>query len=99
MIFFREDGHWNTRPARWGNPVKTLEQHQFFDVLQRCMERLPPRMAQVFILKELHDMSNEAICNELDCSATNVGVILYRARMSLRQCLEYRWFENSREAE
>lgn len=95
--FFAGDGHWDTRPALWGNPSRDLEQHQFFDVLQRCMERLSPRIARVFILKELYEMSNEEICNELDISATNVGVMLYRARMSLRQCLEYRWFENNKE--
>jgi RNA polymerase sigma-70 factor, ECF subfamily len=91
--YFLRDGHWDARPARWGNPAKDLEQHQFFDVLQRCMERLSPRIAQVFILKELHEMSTEEMCNELDSSATNIGVMLYRARMHLRQCLEYRWFE------
>ncbi|MDD2770163.1 MAG: hypothetical protein PHT19_15665 [Methylococcus sp.] len=42
-------------------------------------------------------MSNEEICKELDVSATNVWVMLYRARLSLRQCLEHRWFENERE--
>jgi RNA polymerase sigma-70 factor (ECF subfamily) len=96
--FFAGDGHWDVRPASWGNPSKELEQHQFFDVLQGCIERLSPRIAQVFILKELQEMSNEEICNELDTSATNVGVMLYRARMSLRQCLEFRWFENNKEA-
>lgn len=95
--FFAADGHWDVHPALWGNPAKDLEQHQFFDVLQRCIARLSPKIAQVFILKELQEMSNEEICNELDISATNVGVMLYRARMSLRRCLEFRWFENNKE--
>jgi RNA polymerase sigma-70 factor (ECF subfamily) len=96
--FFTPDGHWDLSPVSWGNPFRSLEQSQFFEVLQQCMRRLSPRLAQLFVLKELHDMSNEEICKELGVSATNVWVMLYRARMGLRQCLESRWFENDREA-
>ncbi|UZR29696.1 sigma-70 family RNA polymerase sigma factor [Methylococcus mesophilus] len=95
---FAADGHWDRQPAHWGNPYGALEQSQFFEVLRRCIQRLSPRLAQLFVLKEFHDMSNEEICKELDVSATNVWVMLYRARLSLRQCLEFRWFENDREA-
>lgn len=96
--FFTPNGQWDLRPSTWGNPVRALEQQQFFEVLQRCMQRLSPRLAQLFVLRELHDMSNEEICKELGVSATNVWVMLYRARMGLRQCLESRWFENERKA-
>lgn len=95
---FAADGHWDRQPAHWGNPYGALEQSQFFEVLQRCIQRLSPRQAELFVLKEFHDMSTEEICKELDVSATNVWVMLYRARLSLRQCLEFRWFENDREA-
>jgi RNA polymerase sigma-70 factor (ECF subfamily) len=94
--FFAKDGHWAIRPADWGNPVRSLEQTQFFEVLQKCVERLSPKLRHLFVLKELHDMSNEEICKELEVTATNVWVMLYRARMNLRQCLEVRWFENER---
>ncbi|WP_434151541.1 sigma-70 family RNA polymerase sigma factor [Methylocaldum gracile subsp. desertum] len=80
-----------------GNPYRRLKQHQFFEVLQQCMRRLSPRLAQLFVLKELHDLSNEEICKELGVSATNVWVMLYRARLRLRQCLEFRWFANNQE--
>jgi RNA polymerase sigma-70 factor (ECF subfamily) len=95
---FTANGRWDSRPASWGNPHRALEQSQFFDVLQACMQRLSPKLRQLFILKELHDMSSEEICKELGVSATNVWVMLYRARMGLRQCLESKWFENDREA-
>jgi len=96
--FFASDSHWDHKPASWGNPLRSLEQSQFFDVLQSCMQRLSPKLAQLFVLKELHDMSNEEICKELGVSTTNVWVMLYRARMGLRQCLEAKWFENDRGA-
>lgn len=91
--FFAADGHWDLPPSSWGNPLRSLEQGQFFEVLLLCIRRLSPRLGQLFVLKEFHDMSNEEICKELDVSATNVWVMLYRARMGLRQCLETRWFE------
>lgn len=96
--FFVPDGHWDHKPARWGNPYGSLEQSQFFEVLQHCIRRLSPKLAQTFVLKELHDMSYEEICNELGMTTTNVRVMLYRARMGLRQCLESRWFEDERGA-
>lgn len=96
--FFVHDGHWDHKPAHWGNPYGQLEQSQFFEVLQQCIRRLSPKLAQLFVLKELHDMSHEEICNELSMSTTNVRVMLYRARMGLRQCLESRWFENGQGA-
>jgi RNA polymerase sigma-70 factor (ECF subfamily) len=96
--FFSPEGTWDRQPAGWGNPLRSLEQQQFYEVLQQCLQRLSPRLAQLFVLRELHDMSNEEICKELGVSATNVWVMLYRARMGLRQCLEFRWFENDREA-
>jgi len=94
--FFAPDGHWDHKPASWGSPYRSLEQSQFFDVLQNCMQCLSPKLAHLFVLKELHDMSNEEICKELGVSATNVWVMLYRARIGLRQCLESKWFENDR---
>ena len=96
--YFASDGHWATPVASWGNPARSLEQSQFFDILQQCLQRLSPRLAQLFVMKELHEMSGEEICKELGVSATNLWVMLYRARMGLRQCLEIRWFGKDRGA-
>ena len=96
--FFAEDGHWADKPSAWGHPYRSLEQSHFFEVLQTCIQRLSPRLAEIFVLKEFDEMSNEEICKELGVSATNVWVMLYRARMGLRQCLQSRWFENDRRA-
>lgn len=96
--FFAEDGHWADLPSAWGQPYRSLEQRHFFEVLQTCIQRLSPRLSEIFVLKEFDEMSNEELCKELGVSTTNVWVMLYRARMGLRQCLETRWFENDRGA-
>ncbi|QXP82812.1 sigma factor-like helix-turn-helix DNA-binding protein [Methylococcus sp. Mc7] len=68
-------------------------------MLNLCIERLAPKQRQLFVLRELHGSSNEEICKDMGISMTNAGVMLYRARMSLRQCLELNWFGQTREKE
>lgn len=92
--FFTADGHWATKPGIWSDPAQATENAHFWDVLNRCVERLAPKQRQLFVLRELHGNSNEEICNDLDISPTNAGVLLYRARMGLRQCLELNWFHS-----
>ena len=88
---FDERGHWITPPDDWGRPDKRLHNQQFLEAFEACLERLKPMIASVFTLRELVGQSVEEICNELGITATNCGVILYRARMGLRRCLEVRW--------
>jgi len=89
---FDETGHWENPPADWGNPESALSQQQFFDVMQMCLEKLPPNTARVFVMREVMDLTSEEICKELSITSTNLWVILYRARIALRQCLEQNWF-------
>jgi RNA polymerase sigma-70 factor (ECF subfamily) len=90
--FFAADGHWAVKPGDWADPAKATENAHFWDALIRCLERLSPRQRQLFVLRELHGSDNEEICKDMEITATNAGVLLYRARMSLRQCLEHHWF-------
>jgi RNA polymerase sigma-70 factor, ECF subfamily len=46
----------------------------------------------VFTMREVMGLSTEEICKELKITANNCWVLIYRARMSLRLCLEKRWF-------
>lgn len=89
---FSADGHFAEMPSDWGSPQQALEQSRFYDALERCMQGLPKNSARVFMLREVHGMPTEEICKELAISSTNCWVLLYRARMSLRACLEVGWF-------
>jgi len=89
---FSERGHWNERPAAWGDPDGALEQSQFFRALETCLERLPARTAQAFMLREHLGLETGEICKELDITPTHCWVMLYRARMTLRACLQQTWF-------
>ncbi len=94
---FSRDGHWQQFPANWGNPEKSLEDKKFWIVFEMCSQLMPPRTARVFIMREVMELSTEEICKELSITPTNLWVMLHRARLSLRQCLEIKWFGNKRE--
>jgi RNA polymerase sigma-70 factor (ECF subfamily) len=89
---FDDTGHWENPPADWGNPESDLSRQQFFDILQFCLDKLPPNTGRVFMMREVMELTSEEICKELTITSTNLWVILYRARVALRQCLEQNWF-------
>jgi RNA polymerase sigma-70 factor (ECF subfamily) len=84
--------HWHQFPQTWGNPERSLEDKRFWEVFDQCSKQMPPQIARAFYLRELMGLETDEICKELGITATNCWVMLYRARMNLRQCLEVRWF-------
>ena len=47
----------------------------------------------VFVMREVMELATEEVCKELAITPNNLWVILYRARMALRLCLEKSWFK------
>jgi len=86
---FDETGHWQERPQAW--PEHALEEKQFLQALEKCLAALPPRTGQVFLMREHLGFETDDICKELGITATHCWVLLYRARMSLRDCLQRGW--------
>jgi RNA polymerase sigma-70 factor (ECF subfamily) len=89
--FFDQHGHWLDKPQEWDMPDSALEQKQFLTVLSKCVEKLPAKLAALFMMRDVQEIDNENICKELEITATNAWVMLYRARMGLRKCLEMNW--------
>ena len=94
-LFKAPFGAWDSPPAEWGDPEQALNRSQFFDIMDFCLEKLPPNTARVFMMREVMGLESDEICKELAITANNLWVILYRARMSLRECLEQNWFKES----
>jgi RNA polymerase sigma-70 factor (ECF subfamily) len=92
---FEPDGHWRDLPSAWGNPEKSFENKKFWEVFERCLETMPARTARAFMMREVMELSCEEICKDLAITPTNLWVLLHRARLSLRGCLEARWFEKA----
>lgn len=91
--FFDDTGHWAEKPSSLGDPARLMEQQQFWQILQNCLDRLPKKLARLFLLREIEEEDNETICKELEITATNAWVMLYRSRMGLRKCVEMHWAE------
>jgi RNA polymerase sigma-70 factor, ECF subfamily len=90
------DGHWviALRPVDpEQSPDQAMENSEFWEVMNRCLSALPERVASVFALREMDGMSSEEICTALGLSANNFWVIMHRARMQLRRCIEIKWFK------
>ncbi len=93
---FMADGHWEDSPQAWKHPERALEQRQFLDAVQVCIDKLPPRLARIFMMREWLEREVGEICEELGVTSNNCGVMLYRARMQLRECLDQSWFKEQR---
>jgi RNA polymerase sigma-70 factor (TIGR02943 family) len=89
---FTQDGHRIHQPLNWGDPEAAYSRVQFFDILQMCVEDLPAALGRVFMMREWLEWDTDRICKEADITSTNCFVMLHRARLRLRECLEARWF-------
>jgi len=89
---FDERGHWIEMPGAWSDPDASLDQKRFFAALELCLARLPVKTAQTFMMREHMGLETDEICKELAITATHCWVLLYRARMALRECLTKEWF-------
>lgn len=90
-------GNWIEEriPASWGNEAeKNIENQELKMTLDNCISKLPEKYRMVFLLKTVQNYETDEICNELDITASNLWVIIHRARQQLRRCLEDNWFQN-----
>jgi RNA polymerase sigma-70 factor (ECF subfamily) len=87
---FDERDHWKQThtPGDWGRPDKVLANEQFWLIFEICLNRLPENTARVFMMREHLGLELKEVCHELEISDKNAWVIMHRARMQLRQCLE-----------
>lgn len=95
--FFDAKEHPNKYPKDWmPAPQAILHSKEFWETLHGCLGHLPKRTAHAFSMRELDDMDTTDICKELGITPTNLWVMLHRARLQLRECLERNWFEGKK---
>ncbi|HEX7076944.1 MAG TPA: sigma-70 family RNA polymerase sigma factor [Candidatus Eisenbacteria bacterium] len=88
---FDEAGAWRAKPRDWEDPGLGVRQRDFDRVLEACLKGLPDRSAQVFVLREIFELEAEEVCRLAAITRNHLNVLLYRARMSLRGCLDVNW--------
>ncbi|MBI3502272.1 MAG: sigma-70 family RNA polymerase sigma factor [Bacteroidetes bacterium] len=90
-----DSNDWNesAKPKEWGiDYSQNIETKEFYEVLEKCKQKLAELQNAVFTLKYMEDKNSEDICKELGISPSNYWVLLHRAKLQLRQCLEKNWF-------
>ena len=95
---FVEGGWWNhdLGPHEWRPSAdEAMQNGEFWQTMHGCLGRLPARVATVFTLREIDEAPSKEICKMLNISEANLWVMLHRARMALRECLEIHWFDQS----
>lgn len=99
MSFYTEGkkkGNWIEErvPQSWGNAAeKEIENDELKNALDACINNLPEKYRMVFLLKTVQQYETQEICNELDITPSNLWVIIHRARLQLRSCMENNWFK------
>ncbi|WP_410565999.1 RNA polymerase factor sigma-70 [Acinetobacter sp. H1(2024)] len=90
---FDASGHWHKyeAPQAWQSPEEMIEQSDFWIVFEACLDHLPAKYAQVFMMREMIELSSNEICSKLELSISNFNVLMYRSRTRLRECLENKW--------
>lgn len=84
-----EDG-----PKEWTpDASEVMQQGEFWKTMRDCLSKMPQRVAAVFTMREMDDVPSKEICAALSISESNLWVMLHRARMALRECLEMNWFD------
>lgn len=94
--FFMSDGHWNGGPKAWSDPEAALKRQEFWTIYETCQDKLPSKMAKVFMLRELVGLEADEVCGETGLSEANYWVTMHRARLRLRECLEIHWFNTGK---
>ncbi len=90
---FDEQEKWKIKPGNWaGDPKNAFERKELMGAIQACLTDMPEKLSLVFAMREMEGATTNEICELLQTGKNNCWVILYRARMLLRRCLEVNWF-------
>jgi RNA polymerase sigma-70 factor (TIGR02943 family) len=94
--YFGENGGWkaDTLPTDWTESAhESYRSREFHEALQKCLARLTAQCRAVFSLKYLDELEAEEICKKLAVSSSNYWVIMHRAKLMLRRCIEKNWIQ------
>jgi RNA polymerase sigma-70 factor (ECF subfamily) len=94
--FFGDDGHFekDKAPLNWTiNNSNSIESKEFYSILKKCKTKLNETQHAVFTMKYLEDIDTNEICETLSITVQNYWVLIHRAKLHLRTCLEKNWIK------
>jgi RNA polymerase sigma-70 factor (ECF subfamily) len=94
--FFESDTHkqhWLVDKNGLSEPsiVDKMEEQDTVDELKICLDSLPSKWRGIISSKYLDEKESDQICNDFDITPSNLWVIMHRAKLLLRDCLQTKW--------
>lgn len=74
------------------NAEDQIQNEELGLAIEDCINKLPEKQATIFKMKTILGYDTETICNDLNITASNLWVIIHRARTALSGCLEQNWY-------
>ncbi|MCW3078286.1 MAG: polymerase, sigma-24 subunit, subfamily [Bacteroidetes bacterium] len=89
----QKKGEWQKdhAPKDWGELQAQPETKEFYEILNKCMSTLPSKWRGVFQMSLLDDNDSAEVCKEFSLTSSNFWVIMHRAKLQIRECLEKNW--------
>lgn len=96
MNYTSEDNDGDWLEERVSDPFDktaedTMENSELGEAIYNCLDGINAKQAAIFKMKTIDNFDTEAICNEFDITASNLWVIIHRARTAMAECLEKNW--------
>lgn len=92
--FFEANGHWKDKHLplpMWEDDADVVQSKEFEKILAGCMKKLPAMWMSVFTMKHFEEEPTKTICQVLDITPSNYWIIIHRAKLNLRACLQKNW--------
>jgi RNA polymerase sigma-70 factor (TIGR02943 family) len=92
---FDRRGRFKASVASWPlEPSMELDTREFWEIISRCLSKLPGSLADAFFLRELDGLDSDQIQRALGITPASLWNRLHRARSLLRECLQLNWFSS-----
>jgi RNA polymerase sigma-70 factor (TIGR02943 family) len=95
-LFFDQAAHWRKGmyPGQWNVDFSNgVEVSEFYKVFRACGKKLKEIQNSVFIMKYVDGLESEEICKVMGITTSNYWVLIHRAKVQLRACLEKNWIQ------
>lgn len=93
-FFDAETGHWTALHAPRAFGIESFDpliQKELGDILRQCLQKLPGLWFSVFTMKHVDDEDTNTICTINRITPSNFWVIMHRAKVNLRACVQKNW--------
>ncbi|MGO4820677.1 MULTISPECIES: sigma-70 family RNA polymerase sigma factor [unclassified Flavobacterium] len=90
---FNQYGCWKNNDVNpiWDQEEELLDNPDFNNTLEICMEELPTKWKLAITSKYLTHKNATEICQELEITVSNYWQIVHRSKLLIKKCLDVKW--------